>query len=204
SRRSATRPNAARPRRIIRPATVSDTRAGQRRARTRRGRAGSSAPPPSLTPAQVSDAPRGWTGPGTGKTGWRAPRPAGRKANMTTPFEIRPLTEGELPAVQFVDQHAFPDRPDTEQAPARRQARRDVDCTLRACDGSALVGVSAVCTVQMRVPGAMAAGAGVSMVAVLPSQRPRGVLSALMRPQLCDIAERGEAVAALFASEAPI
>jgi len=39
---------------------------------------------------------------------------------------------------------------------------------------------------------------------VLPSHRRRGVLSALMRHQLGDIAERGEAVAALFASETPI
>jgi predicted acetyltransferase len=56
----------------------------------------------------------------------------------------------------------------------------------------------------MRVPGAMAAVAGVSMVAVLPSYRRRGVLSALMRRQLSDVAERGEAVAALFASETAI
>jgi predicted acetyltransferase len=56
----------------------------------------------------------------------------------------------------------------------------------------------------MRVPGAMAAVAGVSMVAVLPSHRRRGALTGLMRRQLSDIAERGEAVAALFASETPI
>jgi predicted acetyltransferase len=56
----------------------------------------------------------------------------------------------------------------------------------------------------MRVPGAMAAAAGVSMVAVLPSHRRRGALTGLMRRQLDDIAERGEAIAALFASETEI
>jgi predicted acetyltransferase len=50
----------------------------------------------------------------------------------------------------------------------------------------------------------MAAVAGVSLVAVLPTHRRRGILSALMRRQLADIRERGEAVAALFASEAGI
>jgi predicted acetyltransferase len=50
----------------------------------------------------------------------------------------------------------------------------------------------------------MAAVAGVSMVAVLPSHRRRGALTGLMRRQLSDIAERGEAVAALFASETEI
>src|SRR5947208_3516421 len=50
----------------------------------------------------------------------------------------------------------------------------------------------------------MAAVAGVSMVAVLPSHRRRGALTCLMHRQLADIAERGEAVAALFASETPI
>jgi predicted acetyltransferase len=50
----------------------------------------------------------------------------------------------------------------------------------------------------------MAAVAGVSMVAVLPSHRRRGALTVLMRRQLSDIAERGEAVAALFASESEI
>jgi predicted acetyltransferase len=56
----------------------------------------------------------------------------------------------------------------------------------------------------MRVPGAMAAVAGVSLVAVLPSHRRQGILSALMRRQLADVGERGEAVAVLFASESGI
>ena len=43
-----------------------------------------------------------------------------------------------------------------------------------------------------------------SLVGVLPSHRRRGVLSSLMRHQLDDVHERGEAVAALFASEAGI
>jgi predicted acetyltransferase len=54
------------------------------------------------------------------------------------------------------------------------------------------------------VPGAMAAVAGVSLVAVLSSHRRQGLLSALMRRQLADVSERGEAAAVLFGSESGI
>jgi len=46
--------------------------------------------------------------------------------------------------------------------------------------------------------------AGVSFVSVLPSHRRRGIMSAMMRDQLADVAARGEPVAALFASESAI
>jgi predicted acetyltransferase len=44
----------------------------------------------------------------------------------------------------------------------------------------------------------------VSWVAVLPSHRRRGILTSLMRRQLSDIRDRGEPIAALWASEAGI
>jgi predicted acetyltransferase len=119
-------------------------------------------------------------------------------------FQIRPLTEDELPALEYVDQHAFNGRPDTERHRANWLARLELDRTLGAFDGTTLAGVTGVYSFRMRVPGAMAAVAGVSMVAVLPSHRRRGALTGLMRRQFADIAERGEAVAALFASETPI
>src|SRR6266436_475720 len=129
------------------------------------------------------------------KWSWRRSVPAGRKASMAT-FQIRPVTADET-----VDQHAFSARPDTERQRANWHARLELDRTLGAFDGTTLAGVTGVYSFRMRVPGAMAAVAGVSMVAVLPSHRRRGALSGLMRRQLSDIAERGEAVAALFASE---
>ena len=123
---------------------------------------------------------------------------------MATPFQIRPVTEDELPAFELVDQHAFNGRPDSARHRANWLARLELDRTLGAFDGTTLAGVTGVYSFRMRVPGAMAAVAGVSMVAVLPSHRRRGALTGLMRRQLADIAERGEAVAALFASETPI
>jgi predicted acetyltransferase len=50
----------------------------------------------------------------------------------------------------------------------------------------------------MRVPGALAAVAGVTLVGVLPTHRRRGILSSLMRWQPDDLHDRSEAVAALF------
>jgi predicted acetyltransferase len=119
-------------------------------------------------------------------------------------FQIRPVTEDELPAFQYVDQQAFNGRPDSPRSRANWLARLELDRTLGAFDGTTLAGVTGVYSFRMRVPGAMAAVAGVSMVAVLPSHRRRGALTGMMRRQLGDIAERGEAVAALFASETGI
>lgn len=123
---------------------------------------------------------------------------------MATTFQVRPIAEAELPAFEYVDQQAFNGRPDSPRSRANWLARLELDRTLGAFDGTTLAGVTGVYSLRMRVPGAMAAVAGVSMVAVLPSHRRRGALSALMRQQLADIADRGEALAALFASETPI
>ena len=57
---------------------------------------------------------------------------------------------------------------------------------------------------RMTVPGGTQAVAGVTGVGVWPTRRRQGVLSALMRRQLADIRERGEKVAALWASEGVI
>ncbi|GAA2914423.1 GNAT family N-acetyltransferase [Streptosporangium fragile] len=66
------------------------------------------------------------------------------------------------------------------------------------------MGVTSVCSFTMTVPGGPLPVAGVTAVAVLPSHRRRGILSSLMARQLSDLHERGEAVAALYASEAAI
>src|SRR6185437_13102832 len=67
-----------------------------------------------------------------------------------------------------------------------------------------MVGSAAAYTFQLTVPGGVVGAGGVTFVSVLPSHRRRGILSAMMRRQLADIAARGEAVAALFASESGI
>ena len=56
----------------------------------------------------------------------------------------------------------------------------------------------------MTVPGGPRPVCAVTGVAVMPSHRRRGILSALMRRQLADLHENGEATAVLYASEAGI
>ena len=123
---------------------------------------------------------------------------------MATTYPIRPITEDELADFLVVDQHAFNGGPSSERSRANFLSRVELDRTLAAFDGETIVGGTGIYSFQMRVPGAMASVAGVSLVSVLPSHRRRGILSALMRRQLADIGERGEAVAALFGSESAI
>src|SRR5262249_55667477 len=113
----------------------------------------------------------------------------------------RPITEDELADFLFVDQHAFNGTPPSERLHANFLSRIEFDRTLMAFDGQAMVGGAGIYSFQMRMPGAIAAVAKMSLVTMLPSHRRRGILSALMRRQLADIGERGEAVAALFGSE---
>jgi predicted acetyltransferase len=123
---------------------------------------------------------------------------------MATPYPIRPVTEDELLAVLTVHEHAFHGGPPSDQVRARLHSRTEYERTVAAFDGGVIVGTAGAFSFRMRVPGALAAVAGVSLVGVLPSHRRRGILSSLMRQQLDDVYERGEAVAALFASEAGI
>lgn len=119
-------------------------------------------------------------------------------------YPIRPVAEDELADFLAVDQHASHGTPMSERARANLLARLEFGRTLAAFDGDTISGGTGVFSFRMRVPGAMAAVAGVSLVAVLPSHRRQGILSALMRRQLADVSERGEAVAVLFASESGI
>jgi predicted acetyltransferase len=71
-------------------------------------------------------------------------------------------------------------------------------------DGHAVGGAGAF-TFRMTVPGgASVPTAGVTIVGVLPTHRRRGILRSMMRAQLDDVHERGEPVAALWASEETI
>ena len=64
-----------------------------------------------------------------------------------------------------------------------------------------IVGGAGAFTFDFTVPGATMPCAGVTVVGVYPTHRRRGVLSAMMRAQLDDVHDRGEPIAALWASE---
>ena len=80
----------------------------------------------------------------------------------------------------------------------------EFDRTLAVFDGSEMVTTAGIFSYQMTVAGGMLPCAGVTRVSVLSTHRRRGLLTAMMRRQLDDIHERGEPLAALYASEAPI
>ncbi len=73
-----------------------------------------------------------------------------------------------------------------------------------AFDGTEIVGGAGAFPFEMTVPGGVARTAGITVVGTTPTHRRRGVLRALMRAQLDHLHERGEPVAALWASEETI
>jgi predicted acetyltransferase len=124
---------------------------------------------------------------------------------MTATCPIRPIGGDEFRAFHAVIEHAFNSSlPASEFELEQDRLTFEFDRSLAAFDGTDIVGTAAALTFQMSVPGDVAAVAGVTAVSVLPTHRRRGILSSLMRRQLADIRDRGETVAALFASEAPI
>ena len=70
-----------------------------------------------------------------------------------------------------------------------------------ALDGDRIVGGAGAFPFQFSVPGGVVPCGGVTVVGVLPTHRRRGALTAMMRAQLEDIRDRGEPIAALWASE---
>jgi predicted acetyltransferase len=91
---------------------------------------------------------------------------------------------------------------------AQLEAERQVwepDRSIVATDDKELAGHTGAFSLLMAVPGAQLPVAGVSMVAVRPTHRRRGILRDLMRVQLTELYEtRAEPVAALTASEPEI
>jgi predicted acetyltransferase len=73
-----------------------------------------------------------------------------------------------------------------------------------ALSNGEIVGSAAAFTFNMTVPGGDVPTAGVTVVGVYPTHRRRGILRSLMRAQLDDVHERGEPMAALWASEETI
>lgn len=123
---------------------------------------------------------------------------------MTDAYPIRPVSLDEAAAFAAVSNQAFNSTWPADAALRLDLVTLEADRSLAAFDGDRIVGTAAAYTFQMAVPGGMAAVAGVSWVSVLPSHRRRGILSSMMRRQLADISSRGEAVAALYSSEAAI
>jgi predicted acetyltransferase len=123
---------------------------------------------------------------------------------MTEHYPMRPVTPDEFRAFGEVSLQAFNDTGSAAEVIEQERLLFEFGRSLAAFDGDAIVGTAAAYSFQLTIPGGTADAAGVTFVSVLPSHRRRGILSAMMRRQLTDIAGRGEAIAALFASESGI
>jgi predicted acetyltransferase len=127
-----------------------------------------------------------------------------RNANMAERYPLRPIVVDEFDAFHHVTEQAFHEGPPSERARAGMLSRTELDRTLAAFDGSTPVSSAGIYSFRMCVPGALAAVGGVTFIAVLPGYRRRGILASMMRRQLDDMHDRGETLAALWASEAGI
>ena len=116
-------------------------------------------------------------------------------------WDVRPTADLE----EFVDavgaiSHYFGSERDLERA-ERFAKVLPLERMHGAFDGDRIVGGAGAFPFQLTVPGGPVACGGVTVVGVLPTHRRRGVLTAMMRAQLEDIRDRGEPIAALWASE---
>lgn len=117
---------------------------------------------------------------------------------------IRPITEGEDAAYLNPIATAF----GFEVSPprlARFRAIPELQVRLAAFDGDEIVGTAGSWTFAMTTPGGIAVDTeGLTVVAVLPTHRRRGILRQLMRAHLDEARARGKSVASLFATEGSI
>lgn len=126
-----------------------------------------------------------------------------------TDVEIRTIRDEELPAwSEAMARTFFVAGANGEAMADFRRSRMlpgDAERMAGAFDGGKVVGTFRSFAVGMTVPGgAVTPVAGVTNVAVLPTHRRRGILSAMMARDLREDAERGESAGILIASEYPI
>lgn len=120
-------------------------------------------------------------------------------------WEVRPTRDSE----EFRDAvgaifHYFGGGTRDEERLARFSRVLPLERMHAAFDGDRIVGGAGAFPFELTVPGGSVRCAGVTVVGVLPTHRRRGVLTGMMRAQLDDVRERGEPIAALWASEEPI
>ncbi len=123
---------------------------------------------------------------------------------MASEFVLRPVTQDELAGFTTTALTAFGERFE----PARFEldwTSVELDRTVAAFEGDEIVGTGRLYSLELTMPGGrLLPTAGVSWIAVLPTHRRRGILTAIKRTQLDDAAERGEPLAILYASESGI
>ncbi|HEV8565447.1 MAG TPA: GNAT family N-acetyltransferase [Actinomycetota bacterium] len=119
-------------------------------------------------------------------------------------IEIRSITPEEFEPYYRALEDAFSGvmRPDEVE---NERTLTEFDRCLVAIEDGQFVGGASAASMRLGVPGGIDVPvAGITGVGVKPTHRRRGISTALMRRQLDDVRGRGEALAALYASEAGI
>jgi predicted acetyltransferase len=115
----------------------------------------------------------------------------------------QPRTIEEYTAVLGGIGHYFGGGTTTEGA--ERFARvLPLERSLGVFDGDRVVAGAGAFPFELSIPGGTLPSAGVTVVGVHPTHRRQGILGRMMRAQLADIRDRGEPIAALWASEETI
>src|SRR3954471_14018286 len=118
-------------------------------------------------------------------------------------MELRPATWEEFDDFGRAALSAF--HQELTDADRARYARIDEpERSLAWFDDGRIVATTGAYTRELTVPGAVVPCAAVTAVGVVATHRRRGLLTAMMRRQLEDLRERGDSVAALWASEGAI
>jgi predicted acetyltransferase len=118
-------------------------------------------------------------------------------------IEIRNPSEEELREAMRTAASVFGD--DLKDEDYERHSKTlPLDRFYASYDDGRPVGTTASFGFELTVPGGVLPAAGVTWVAVQPSHRRRGILRQFMQKQLDDVRERGEPLAILWASQAPI
>lgn len=122
------------------------------------------------------------------------------------PITTRPINEEErLDFRRRLNAGFGNDLDKPEEGEDRFRALVPVDRTVGAFDGDQMVGTLAAHPFALTVPGGHPVqAAGTTMITVVNTHRRQGILRAMMTDHLDDTAGRGEPLAALWASEAPI
>lgn len=126
---------------------------------------------------------------------------------MSPEIALRACTAEDWPAFEAAMEPAFGNRMSDEGRDAWRRILDPATMLIaveREADRETVVGTAAWTPFDMTVPGGEVRVAAVTMVAVRPTHRRRGILRQLMQRQLDDLHAERIAVATLWASEAPI
>ncbi len=117
-------------------------------------------------------------------------------------LEMRTVTADEFVAWTLAESRAHGNR--LADDPEVLRPHFDLDRSIGVFDQGNIVGGAHSHRIEMSIPGASITMAGVANIAVQPTHTRQGVMTRMMHHQINDIHERGEPLAALFASESII